>query len=82
MPHLIWRVLVRDDVPAASRRALGAQRSSVVAVLGLCARGCSPHAWAENSGPLLLLLVEDMALFGRVGYVRRLIARTREQRVP
>ena len=139
MPHLNWRVLVRDDVPAASRRAPGAQRSSVVVVLGLCAGvlatcvggelsprkaplalllvlistliagrcapigpalahgACAwmvlvvagalgprvPSAWQGIPGALLLLLlVEDMAIIGRVGYVRRLMARARDQREP
>ena len=139
MPHLNWRVLVREDAPGASRRALGAQRSSVVVVLGLCSGvlttfvggALSPRtaplallivlistlfagrfapigpalahgacAWIVLAVPVglahgltsasrgipgpwsMLLLVEDMALIGRVGYVRRLMARARDTREP
>jgi hypothetical protein len=59
-PSLNWRVLVRDDAPDGARPAPGAQRSSVIVMLGLCAGALATvlaNALSARTAPLALLLV-------------------------
>ena len=77
---LVSPMLAGRLAPIGPALAHGAAAWMVVAAAALMTHRLNPAWHGISAFWLLLLLVEDMALIGRVGYVRQLIAR-REQRV-